>query len=52
MTEYQVRYVNRRGMSGDYTIVAHDIKHAMTQLNELVPHVRITSVLPAEMWTK
>ena len=51
MTEYEVRFVKKKDhLPGGYTVMATDIKHAMQQCQELVPGVRITSVLPAEMW--
>ena len=53
MTEYEVRYVRKdiNHLTGGYTVMATDVKHAIQQCEELVPGARITSVLPAEMWT-
>ena len=52
MTEYEVRFVHKdiNHLSGSYTFMATDVKHAIQQCEELTPGVRITSVLPAEMW--
>ena len=54
MTEYEVRFVrkDRHHLTGGYTVLANDIKHAMQQCQELAPDVRITSVLPADMWNE
>ena len=51
MTEYEVRGFDRRGWDCDFTVLARDPKHAITQTKELFPKmIRIKSVLPAQMW--
>ena len=54
MTEYEVRFIHKdkNHLTGGYTVIATDIKHAMQQCQELAPDVRITSVIPAEMWNE
>jgi len=47
ITMYEVRFVDKRGLPGGFTLGAKDPKHAMTSALELRPEaVRITSVLP------
>ena len=52
MTEYEVRYLNDKQLPGGLTVVAKDVTHAITQFQELMPDMHMTSVLPADQWTK
>ena len=47
ITMYEVRYMDKRGLPGGFTVGAKDPKHAMSSVMELCPEARrITSVLP------
>ena len=52
MTEYEVRYLDDKQIPYGYKLYASDVTHAITQFQELVPDVHMTSVLPADQWTK
>ena len=50
MTEYDIRYFDNRHIPYTYTVIAKDVKHAITQFQELMPGLHMTSVLPASQW--
>ena len=51
MTEYEVRGFTRKGNDCGFTVIARDIRHAITQTQELHPEmIRVKSVHPAQMW--
>ena len=52
MTEYEVRYLDNKQIPYGYKLYATDVTHAITQFQELLPDVHMTSVLPADQWTK
>ena len=52
MTEYEVRYLDDKKIPYGYKLVANNVTHAITQFQELMPGVHMTSVLPADQWTK
>jgi hypothetical protein len=52
MTEYEVRYVDNKQIPYGYKLYATDVTHAISQFQELLPDVHMTSVLPAEQWTE
>ena len=52
MTEYTVRYLDNKQIPGGYNFIARDAAHAITQFQELHQGLHITSVLPADQWTK
>ena len=51
MTEYTVRYLDKKQIPHSYNVVARDVTHAIDQFQELVPDVLMTSVLPADQWS-
>ena len=51
MTEYDIRYFDNRHISYVHTLLAKDLRHAITQFKELMPDVHMKSVMPAEQWT-
>ena len=52
MTEYDIRYFDKRHIPLIYTLFAKDVSHAITQFKELMPGFHMTSVLPACMWNE
>jgi hypothetical protein len=52
MTEYDIRYFDKRHIPQIYTLLASDVTHAINQFKELMPGLHMTSVLPAGMWDK
>jgi len=50
MTCFNIRYFDNQHIPYVYTVHAKDIRHAITQFNELMPGHHMTSVLPAEQW--
>ena len=52
MTEYEVRYLDKKHNPGGLTVIAKNVTHAIEQFQELKPNVLMTSVLPADQWTK
>lgn len=52
MTEYTVRYLDDEKTFDSINLIATDVRHAITQFQELKPDVHMTSVLPADQWTK
>ena len=52
MTTYDVRYLTKREMPGGMTVIARDVRHAIEQVLELKPDVRVIKALPESMWNK
>ena len=52
MTEYEVRYLDNKHIPHGFVVLARDVTHAITQFQELNPGMHMTSVLPADQWTK
>ena len=51
MTEYDIRYFDKRHIPYVHTLLAKDVTHAIRQFQELMPGLTMTSVLPADQWT-
>ena len=51
MTEYDVRYYDKRHIQYVYKLLANDVRHAIEQFQELMPGRYMTSVLPADQWS-
>tara|TARA_B100000073_G_scaffold280265_1_gene240840 strand:- start:392 stop:550 length:159 start_codon:yes stop_codon:yes gene_type:complete len=50
MTEYDIRYFDKRHIPQIYTLLAKDVSHAILQFKELMPGLHMKSVLPAGQW--
>ena len=51
MTTYEVTYVNNKGHQSAISVIATDVRHAISQALELKPECRVISALPESMWT-
>ena len=52
MKTYDIRFLTKQGDAGDYELIANDARHAIVQMHELRPEVRVISVQPQSMWSE